>query len=242
MFSKLRSKQPDAPLGKLIYYVLLRWFFCIVSRIIYRAKAFDAHHVPEFGAVILAANHQSYLDPPMLTIRVPQRHLNFVAKEGLFKFKPFAIAIRGLNALPIRDDAGDLQAIKETVSRLNQGRAILIFPEGSRCPDGAVDKFKRGTGLLIKKAKCRVVPAAIEGAFDAWPIHKALPRLFGCRVYVKYGPPIEYEELMKAGSEGAMELVRQKVDVLRRELREQLRRDTKGKFPPRNAGDEPLRP
>ena len=235
------SKQPNVSLGRLVFYECMAWTFRVLSRIFYRAKAIDSHLVPATGPVLLAANHQSLLDPPLIGIRIRQRHLNFVAKIGLFKFKPFAFAISMLNALPINDEGGDLGAIKETVARLNQGRAILIFPEGSRCPDGAIDQFKRGVALLVKKAKCPVVPVAIEGAFDAWPITRSRPRLFGCRVYVKYGAPIPHDELMKDGSEAALELLRTRVEAMRVELRAMMRAETNGRFPARGPGDEPLK-
>ena len=95
--------------------------------------------------------------------------------------------------------------------------------------------------MLVKKAKCPVVPVAIEGAFDAWPNTRALPRLVGCRVYVKFGPPIAHDELMARGAEAALERLRVRIDAMRRELRETMRTQTGGRFPPRNAGDEPLK-
>ena len=242
MFSTFYSKQPNTSLGRLAFYECMAWIFRVLSRVFYRARAIDSHLVPASGPVLLAANHQSLLDPPLIGIRIRQRHLNFVAKQALFKFKPFGLAISLLNALPINDEGGDLGAIKETVARLNQGRAILIFPEGSRCSDGAIDVFKRGVALLVKKAKCPVVPVAIEGAFDAWPHTRSLPRLFGCRVYVKYGTPIPYDELMKDGSDAALELLRTRVEAMRLELRAMMRAQTAGRFPAPSAGDQPLRP
>lgn len=241
MFSSLRSKQPNTPLAQLMYYECVAWVIRVFSAVFYRAKVFHPERVPATGPLLVAANHQSFLDPPLIGIRVRHRHLNFVAKVGLFKFKPFAIAISMLNALPINDEGGDLGAIKETVARLNQGRAIVIFPEGSRCSDGAIDQFKRGVALLVKKAKCPVVPVAIEGAFDAWPNSRALPRLFGCRVYVSYGEPIGYDELMKNGSEAALDLLRTRIEAMRVELRARMRAETGGRFPKHGAGDEPLR-
>ena len=157
----LRSKQPGSSLAALCFYEVVAGAIRLLTRVFYRAKAFDTHLVPHAGPVLLAANHQSFLDPPLIGIRVRHRHLNFIARAGLFKFKPFGAIIGALNALPINDEGGDLGAMKETIARLQQGRAILIFPEGSRCDDGAVDAFKRGVALLVKKARCPVVPVAI---------------------------------------------------------------------------------
>jgi len=237
----LRSKQPGSSLAAICFYEFVAWVMRVLTRVFYRAVSIDAHLVPQAGPVLLAANHQSFLDPPLIGIRVRHRHLNFIARAGLFKFKPFGAIIGALNALPINDEGGDLGAMKETIARLQQGRAILIFPEGSRCDDGAVDAFKRGVALLVKKAKCPVVPVAIEGAFDAWPNSRALPRLLGCRVYVKFGPPIAYDDLMADGAEAALETLRVRIDAMRRELRHRMRTETGGRFPAQSKGDEPLK-
>jgi len=238
----LRAKQPGSSLPALLFYEFVAWAIRVLTRVFYRAEAIDTHLVPGTGPVLLAANHQSFLDPPLIGVRVRHRHLNFLARAGLFRFKPFGAIIAALNALPINDEGGDLGAMKETLARLQQGRAILIFPEGSRCDDGAVAAFKRGVALLVKKAKCPVVPVAIEGAFDAWPNARLAPRLFGCRVYVKFGPPIPHDELMVHGPEAALESLRVRIDAMRHELRERMRTETGGRFPAKGPGDATVSP
>lgn len=241
MFETLRAKQPGSSLSRILFYELAAWVMRVLSWIFYRAKVIDSHKVPATGPVLLAGNHQSLLDPPLIGIRIRQRHLNFVAKSGLFTFGPFAYVISLLNAIPLREETGDAAAIRETIARLDRGGAILIFPEGSRSPDGAVDVFKRGVALLVKKAKCPVVPVAIEGAFDAWPVHNSKPKLFGCRVYVKYGDPIDSTELLKDGPDAGLEILRLRIEALRRDLRAELREESRGRFPAPGPGDEPLK-
>lgn len=240
MLDSLRRKQPATTLKHLLFYESMCFAFRLASALFYRAKVFDKHLVPASGPLILASNHQSNLDPPLIGIRLRQRHLTFIAKSGLFRFKPFAAAIAFLNALPINDTGGDLAAIKETITRLNTGSAILIFPEGSRCSTGEIESYKRGVALLVAKARCPVVPVAIEGAFDAWPHTRLLPRLFGCRVYVKYGQPIPYDELMQNGPQAALSRLRLETDRMRLELRALLRAATQHKFPPKGPSDNPL--
>ncbi len=94
----------------------------------------------------------------------------------------------------------------------------------------------------MKKAKCPVVPVAIEGAYDAWPIHRGHPKVLGCRVYVKYGDPIDSVELLKDGPDAGLELLRNRIEALRLELRAQLRQQSNGRFPATGPGDEPLKP
>jgi 1-acyl-sn-glycerol-3-phosphate acyltransferase len=174
--------------------------------------------VPQHGALLIVANHQSYLDPPAVGSFVGARHTEFLARASLFRFKPFAWLISLCNSVPIQDDQGDAAAIREILRRLEMGRAVLIFPEGSRSPDGVVHEFKRGAALIMKKAKCPVLPAAVTGAYERWPEWRKWPRLSGPRVRVKYGTVIPYEEVMKGGSEAAMARLRAEVMRLKAEL------------------------
>ncbi|MCG3125005.1 MAG: Bifunctional protein Aas [Phycisphaerales bacterium] len=235
----LSESLPAATTAPTLLYRVCRglaWWF---MRIFYRAQRFNSHHVPATGAALVAANHQSYLDPPL--VGMVERKMNFVAKSGLFRFKPFGWLIENLNSVPLREDTSDVAAIKEVVRRLEAGNAVVIFPEGSRTDTGAMEPFKRGVALLVKKARCPVVPAAVEGCFDAWPRGSA-PRLFGKRIAVKYGPPIPHDELMKGGADAALERLAREIDVLRLELRAYLRSQTDGRYPPPGPGDHPRVP
>lgn len=220
-----------------IIYVICRWLSRVVFRGVYRCKVIDKGLVPPSGALLVAANHQSYLDPPLVG-GMSDREMHFVARSGLFSFGPFGWLIRRLNSVPLKEDAGDVAAIKEVVRRLEQGNAVVIFPEGSRCEDGAMHGFKRGVALLVKRAKCPVVPVAVEGCFDAWP-RGSSPRLLGKRVAVKYGRPIAYEELMRNGPDAALDRLADEIDRMRLELRAMMRKDTDGVYPPRGPGDGP---
>lgn len=217
----------------LICLIVRTWF-----RLVHSARVFGVENVPATGPLLVAANHQSYYDPPIVSSFVTHRHLDFIAKAGLFRFKPFAWLISFLNSVPIREDQGDTAAIKETIRRLEKGRAVLIFPEGSRSPDGAMHEFKRGVALLVKKARCPVVPVAVEGVYDVWPRGRSLPRLFRGPLYVKYGKPLAYDELMKDGADSALAKVRGEVLRLRLELRAEMRRASNGKWPAHGDADE----
>jgi 1-acyl-sn-glycerol-3-phosphate acyltransferase len=227
---------PSASRPSLIY-LTIRCIARLIFKTIYRCKTIDKGLVPHTGPLLVAANHQSYLDPPLVG-GMADREMHFVARSGLFSFGPFGWIIRQLNSVPIKEEAGDLGAIKEIVRRLEMGNAVVIFPEGSRCPDGAMHEFKRGVALLVKRAKCPVVPAAVEGCFDAWPRGSA-PRVFGKRIAVKYGRPIPYEELMQNGPDAALERLASEIDRMRLELRAMLRKETSDRFPPRGPGDGP---
>jgi len=141
----------------------------LVLRIFFGAKGYATDNVPQTGALLVVANHQSYLDPPAVGSFVGARHMEFLGRASLFRFKPFAWLISLLNTVPIQDDQGDTAAIREDPAPPGAGSAVLIFPEGSRTPDGVVHDFKRGAALVMRKGQVPVLPAAIVGATSAGP-------------------------------------------------------------------------
>lgn len=235
--SFLESKRPGGTLGKVVMYDAIAAFCAMLFILLYRVRVRGVKNVPPSGPLLIAANHQSFLDPPLVGCFIRSRHLSFVARIGLFKFGPFAWLISALNSVPINDEAGDAGAIKEILKRLADGHAVLIFPEGSRTFDGGQKAFKRGVALLVKRAKCPVVPAAVEGCFDAWGPSMKFPKLLGQRVAVTYGKPIPYDELMKDGAQGALDRIARQVNALRLQTRAQMRRATDGSYPSHGPGD-----
>ncbi|HEX8913518.1 MAG TPA: lysophospholipid acyltransferase family protein, partial [Humisphaera sp.] len=131
-------------------------------------KVYGADRVPQQGGVLLVANHQSMLDPVLMGVAVP-RALSYMAKSELFKNPLFGALIRKCGAFPVRQTGSAAGAIKETIDRLQEGRALTIYAEGSRTPTGQVMPFEKGTALVVRKAKVPVVPVAIHGSFEAFP-------------------------------------------------------------------------
>lgn len=235
--SILESRRPGGTLGKVLLYEFLSAFCALVFILFYRVRVRGSKNVPASGPVLIAANHQSFFDPPLIGSFVRQRHLSFVARIGLFNFKPFAWLISALNSVPINDEAGDAGAIREILKRLREGHAVLIFPEGSRTFDGGQKSFKRGVALLMKRAKCPVVPVAVEGCFEAWGPDSKFPRLLGHRVAVTYGMPIPYSELEKDGAQGALDRIAREVNALRLRTRTEMREASGDSYPSPGPGD-----
>ncbi|MEK6702687.1 MAG: lysophospholipid acyltransferase family protein [Planctomycetota bacterium] len=230
---------PASTLGKRIFYGFFRRLAQLVLRVGFGARSFHRERVPATGALLIASNHQSFLDPPLVGSFINNRQLAFVARVGLFRSRLFGWFIGSLNALPIREDGGsDTAAIKAVLTLLAANQAVVIFPEGSRTPDGATHEFKRGVSVLVKRAKCTVVPAAIEGVFDAWPVKAKRPRPFTSPVMVMYGHPIAYEDLMKDGADAAMVRLAREVEKMRLELRAMIRARTGGRYPAPGPGDK----
>lgn len=229
------------PLQPVVYWAC--WSFTmIVLTLFFRLRRFHSDRLPLTGPCLVVANHQSHLDPPLVAMCATRRQMHFVARIGLFKFKPFGWLIAELNSVPIREDSGgDVGAIREVLTRLGQGRMVLLFPEGSRSPDGAMHEFKGGVALLLKRAQCPVVPVAVEGCYDAFPRHSRFPRLLGQRIAVMVGEPIPPEELLTEGPREALERLRREIDSMRQVLRSRLRASTKGRLPAPGPADAGLR-
>jgi 1-acyl-sn-glycerol-3-phosphate acyltransferase len=222
MLSRLRAKHPRSALTRILFYECGRVIVLLFIILFYRYRWFGRKQVPTTGPVLIIANHQSHMDPPLIGAAIFQRQLDYVARVGLYKSRFFSWIISALNATPIHEDRGDTRAIKDVLARLEAGRAVVIFPEGSRTPNGEVQEFKRGIALIVKRSECPVVPVAIEGAFDVWPRTQKYPRLFGRRIAVAYGKPIAHDELMKDGPDAALERLHAEIDRMRLDLRTRL--------------------
>lgn len=213
-----RVARADRSIVQWSVYWSVRTIALAVLKIFFRLKRIGIERLPRTGPVLLVANHQSYLDPPMIGVSVP-RQFHPIGRAGLFVSPVFAWLLRMLNTMPIREDGrGDADAMKRALAILEQGEVVLIFPEGSRSANGEIGEFKRGASLLLKRSGCPVVPVAIEGAFDAWPRSRKFPILFRC-VRVRFGDPIPHDELLADGAEAALERLRMEVIRLRDELR-----------------------
>ena len=152
-----------------------------------KARCFGMRNVPATGGVLIVCNHQSFLDPPLVSIGL-RRETNYLARRELFANRPFRWLIEHLNAFPVRQKTADIRAIKESLRRLRAGQVLVIFPEGSRSEDGRIAPFLPGAGVIAKRARVPIVPALIDGTFQAWPRHQLLPRTG--TVILEFGAPI----------------------------------------------------
>lgn len=132
------------------------------------------NHMPKTGPVLVIANHQSFLDPWLVGMAI-KRHLIYLARKTLFRNKIFAGIIRSLNAVPVDQEGVGKEGMKAVIEQLRQEQAVLVFPEGSRTPNGVMHELRPGIHLLIKRTRCPIVPVGIAGAYDAWPIWRTYP-------------------------------------------------------------------
>ena len=161
----------------------------LISTICFDMKAYGIRNVPRTGGVLIVSNHQSLLDPPLLGTRL-HRPMSYMAKAELFgTSRFFTWMIRSLGAFPVRQGAGDVGAIKETVSRLQEGRMLNIFPEGARTLNGEILPMQSGVALVVRRAGVPVIPTAIDGSYEAWPKGAKMFRRHPIRIV--YGPPLD---------------------------------------------------
>ncbi len=164
----------------------------IVTSVLFDLKIHGAENVPEFGGALIVTNHNSYLDPPLVGVQI-LRPMNFMAKSELWRNRFFGKLITSVNAFPIRQGEGDVSAVRETITRLQEGALLNIFPEGSRSDDGELQKVQSGVALIIRRAGVPVIPCVIEGSFQAWPNSRKVPRRYP--IDVMYGPRLDVEGL-----------------------------------------------
>jgi len=170
----------------------LGWiFFRAVFKIYFRWRVYNPERVPLQGGVILAANHASYIDPPLVGAGVP-RMINFLARETLFHIPGLAPILRSWKVVPVDRDAGTGRGLKTILNRLAQGGAIILFPEGTRSRDGSFQRARSGIGLTVIKSSAPVVPVRVFGTFDAYGRTRKFPRPM--RLQVKYGKPLSFEK------------------------------------------------
>jgi len=180
-----------SPFGRWLYSFL--WIFCrTVGVSVFGVRTRFAEPLPTRGGLIVLSSHQSHLDPLLLGLACDRR-LSSLARSSLYAFKPFGAVITALDAIPIDRAASMVAAMKTVIGRLEDGAAVIIFPEGTRTPDGRLAEIKSGFALLAKRAGVPIVPVAIVGAWECWPKGASLPR--PGRIRLEFGRLIGAEEV-----------------------------------------------
>ena len=164
----------------------------LVTTRYYELKVHGTRHIPPTGGVLVVSNHQSYLDPILLAVQL-RRPMSYMARATLFRNRFFGWLITNLNALPVRRGEGDVGAVREVIRRLQEGHMLALFPEGTRSITGELKSLEPGVALVVRKAGVTVVPAVIDGSFQAWPKGSKLPHAYP--IQVLYGPPLKVDGL-----------------------------------------------
>jgi 1-acyl-sn-glycerol-3-phosphate acyltransferase len=179
---KLPEDSFDAP----VIFSLGRWLCRVVLEDFFDLRIFGEENIPSTGPCLIVANHCSFLDPPLLAAGTGRCIYSF-ARKTLFKSGPWGWIFRRFLTVPVDLDGGsDFAAVKTVLRLLKNDQAVILFPEGTRSPDGKLLPPKRGAGMLAAMTQVPVVPAYIAGTFAAWGKNGGMPCWFS-PVRVTYG-------------------------------------------------------
>jgi 1-acyl-sn-glycerol-3-phosphate acyltransferase len=172
---------------------LIGWtFFRLLFATYFRLRIYNSERVPCHGPVILAANHASILDPPIIGGGV-RREIHYLARKSLFRFPIIGLILRSWNCVPVDREGGGASGLKAILDRLLGGAAIIVFPEGTRTRDGQLQPARAGVGLMVIKSSVAVIPTRVFGTYAAYGRRHRFPRPY--RLAVKYGQPLYFQGL-----------------------------------------------
>jgi 1-acyl-sn-glycerol-3-phosphate acyltransferase len=186
-------------------YRLFRFLFRCLFYSIYRLKVQGRENIPEKGAVILCANHISYMDPPIVGTPLV-RKVHYMAKAELFKIPVFGWLITQFGAFPVKRGGVSKDSIRYCLHLLSEGKMMGIFPEGSRKNAGGMGK--KGAASLALKSNATVIPVAIIGEYKIFKTMKMV-----------YGTAIDLTEFKEDMSSLSLERATEKIMATIRELK-----------------------
>ncbi|MFO0774865.1 MAG: lysophospholipid acyltransferase family protein [Nitrospiraceae bacterium] len=191
---------------------VLYWFLWVavrgLGRLYFGLRVDHAERVPRSGGVLLAANHASYLDIPILGCGAPRR-LWYMGRRDLFPVPGFRWIFRALGWIPIRPDRLDRQGFTEAIELIRQGKAVVIYPEGGRTVTGDLRHGKPGLGMIVAQTNCPVVPVHLGGTFEAMPPGRGWPK--PARITVRFGEAIQFPPVVEGAEKAFYQQVSREV-------------------------------
>jgi 1-acyl-sn-glycerol-3-phosphate acyltransferase len=170
------------------FYGFFHYLAGNVYKMWFRGEVIGLENFPRVGPFLIASNHASHLDPPFVGSQITKQ-MRFFARKTLWNNRLLAWWLDRVETIPVERDSGDIGAIKRVLQALKEDRAVVLFPEGTRSPDGRLQKPKAGVGLMACKTGVPVVPCRVYGSFVAFGKGSSIPR-FGSPVTIVFGPPI----------------------------------------------------
>ena len=146
-------------------------------------------NIPRTGGLIVASNHISFFDPPLIGIAA-FRELHYLGKEELFRIPGFGSLLRTFNGIPIRRGVADMSGLSRAMVVLREGKTLVMFPEGSRMRDGELHPARPGVGMLSVGTDALIVPCYISGSDrpGGWITRRSRMRIW-------FGPARSWKDL-----------------------------------------------
>ncbi len=202
-------------MNRTLLYLLVRGTASCFFRSLFNYKVLGREKLIEEGPAIIVANHQSFLDPPLVG-SLYRNEVFFLARKTLFDAPVLKQVLPHCNVIPIDQTPPDPASIIQVLRTVKNGGRIIIFPEGSRCADGQIHDAMPGIGLILSKlAHVPVQPIRIEGAYDCLPIHSS--KLKFKPITLSVGDPIQFtpEELRAKGRDAQRAIGKKIMDAIR---------------------------
>ena len=189
----------------------------VLSMLCFRLHVRGQGGIPKFGGVLLVTNHQSFLDPWLIGL-APGRQVHNMARDTLYHGGFLHWLMEMMNAFPVKRGTADLGAIRMAVELLDKGYVVNVFPEGTRSEDGTIGAIAPGVSVILRRAKTpvRVMPAIIDGSFEAWPRKARLP--MPGLIRMAFGKPIEAAEWRGLSAEELARRIRRELVELQEEV------------------------
>lgn len=186
-----------------------------------RFKVAGRGNLPRRGAMILAPNHLSDVDPVLIAYAA-LRPLAFMAKKPLFDIPVLGTMMRFANAFSVEQNSPDRAALRQAEARLKSGHSLVIFPEGQCSQDGKLQPLLPGVALLALKCSVPVIPVGIINSNRLMPYAKVLPRVTLSQVGVNFAPPLMTDDLKELPSREARALFNQRLETALRGATKQV--------------------
>jgi len=180
-----------------VVYGCLWILFRVLAWLLFRYRAVGVEHVPRQGGILIAANHASYLDIPILGCGLPRRAA-YLGRQDLFPVPGLRWLCGWLGWIPIRMGRLDREGFGRAIALIKQGKAVVIYPEGTRSLTGTLGAGRPGLGVIVAETGCPVVPVYLKGTHDVLPPGAKWVRLRP--ITVIFGKPIEFAVDAKQGN------------------------------------------
>lgn len=175
-------------IGHILFWIIFKVFFFLQCK--------GLENIPKKGSCLLASNHVSFFDPPAIGTVIVKRKIYFIARASLFKFPIVGLILKLVHSIPIELKGNWEETLKIALKFLKDDKAILVFPEGTRSPDGKLKRGKSGIGFLAYNSRVPVIPVYIKGSFNAFPKGAKIIKPFK-KILIRFGEQINLDEFFK---------------------------------------------